>query len=106
LDGTELTFQTTERNAELIAGGITEKANVTIGTTQLFKALEFSFDGPTPTNINETLSAAPSKAFSFPWLGKTYTGFSRRLGFAPATEKEQATKLLSTPDNDLTNFIR
>lgn len=115
LVGTKLTFQTTEKNADLrtVEGAVTieEKADVTVGTARLFKAVHFSFDAPAATSIAEILETEPNRSFRFsgvlPDGGRvTFTGFSQGIGVAPNDEREQKLKLLSTPDNNLLKLIR
>jgi hypothetical protein len=90
----------------LVADGIEEKANVVVGSTKLFQAIDFAFDTDVPVNLTELLALTPNKSFTIEWKGVTLAGFTLRVGIAPASEKEQSFKLLCAPANDLTNLIR
>lgn len=103
-----LKFESNNRNKELIAGGITEKANVLISAMgdPLFLPFYFEFDTTVPTNIVEVLENNPNTAFSFTWNNNSYTGFFIKGGFAASTLEEQTFKLLAAPSNDLLNLIQ
>jgi hypothetical protein len=109
-DGQDLVFQTTEKNADLkrIKNGVTveEKANYTVVANRLFIPWWFNLETDVDASVLEKLALNPNRCFRWIWLGKTYKGFSWKIGISPDTMKEQAFKLLSTADNDLTKLIR
>lgn len=104
--GSKLTFQTTEKNADLVADGIVEKGDVVVGTERLFKNMLFSFDAPVRNDLAELLETEPNRSFSFRWQGLSFTGYTSQVGIAPNDGKEQKIKLLSTNDNNLSTLVR
>lgn len=104
--GSKLTFQTTEKNADLVADGIVEKGDVVVSTERLFKNMLFSFDAPVRNDLAELLETEPNRSFSFRWQGRSFTGYSSQVGIAPNDGKEQKIKLLSTNDNNLSTLVR
>lgn len=107
----KLRFQTTQKNRELrtVLAGVTidEDADEIIGNlaAPLFKPYYFEFDCESPVGITDALDTDPNQPFSFEWEGETYTGFLIKAGIAPDSNKEQTFRLLSTPQNDITQFI-
>jgi hypothetical protein len=104
-------FQTTQKNRELrtIESGVVvdEDLNELIGNmaSPLFKPYYFEFECESPVGIVDQLDDNPNVLFSFEWEGETYTGFLIKAGIAPDSNKEQTIKLLSSPSNDITQFI-
>jgi hypothetical protein len=107
--GQKLTFQTTEKNADLVTtkDGVTirEKADYVIGTDLLFKPWYFELDTRVPVDLIDLLEATPQRCFSFTWYGYTYKGFLVKAGISPNDNRFQSYKLLCTPDTDLTQLI-
>lgn len=103
----DLVFSSANRNKELIAGGIIEKANVSIVSLgdPMFIPQYFEFDLTSPIDMPEDLENDPNPNYNFPWKNSSYNGFFIRGGIALNDLEEQAFKLLSTPDNDLTSLI-
>jgi hypothetical protein len=107
--GKKLTFQSTEKNADLVTQRgsvyIRERADYTIGTDILFKPWYFEFDTQVPVDLVELLETNINRCFSFVWYGYTYKGFLVKAGISANDNKVQSYKLLCTPDTDLTNLI-
>lgn len=109
--GTELTFQTTEKNALLSTDNfgvtITENANVPIDTlpAAYFIPVQFDFETKVPFDLVELLTNDPNRCFKFTYNGVIYTGFNMKVGIAPNDNKSQTFTLLSTVDNDLKKLI-
>lgn len=110
LDTKDITFQSALKNAELVAsiGGVSvsEKSNVTIGTTpRLFLPFYFTFDCQVPIDLVDLMKTKSNGYFSFNWQGHTYKGFPIDISIKPADNDIQEFKLLACPDNVLTNLI-
>lgn len=103
----ELVFANTNRNKELIAGGIIEKANVSIASlgSPMFIPKYFNFKVSSLVNMPALMEANPDPVFDFPWKDYRYAGFLMLGGIAATTLEEQVFKLLSLPDNNLLNLI-
>lgn len=103
----ELVFSSANRNKELIAGGVIEKANVSILSLgdPMFIPQYFEFDLVSPINMPEDLENDPNPNYGFPWKGSDYNGFFIRGGIALNDLEEQTFKLLATPDNNLLSLI-
>lgn len=109
--GTELTFQTTEKNALLSTENfgvtITENANVPVDSLApaYFIPVQFDFETQVPFDLVELLTNDPNRCFKFTYNGIVYTGFNMKVGIAPNDNKSQTFTLLSTVDNDLKKLI-
>ncbi|MBO9151930.1 hypothetical protein ACFOTA_06915 [Chitinophaga sp. GCM10012297] len=113
--GKEVTFQKSEKNAELVttyddgSGPVTiaEKANIpaTIDGA-LFLPYYFNIKTKTAANYLALHAAARAGNGQFTWLGKQWTGFLIDGGIKQAALEEQTIKLLAAPGNDLTKLIR
>lgn len=103
----ELRYTFANRNSQMIAGGITERADVEIVDlgAPMFKPYYLEFDTISPVNMVEILEANPNPKFSFTWLGVSYTGFFIRGGIALNDLEEQTFKLLATADCDVLPLI-
>lgn len=102
-----LIFTSGNRNNDLQAGGVIEKANVPIYNlgAPMFLPWFFDFETLVPVNLTEILEITPTPVFAFLQNGRRYTGFLWTAGIAPNTEEEQSFRLLACPDNDLTLLI-
>jgi hypothetical protein len=109
LQGQFMKYQTTEKNAGLKttygADIVDEDADVEIGEDRLFLPFYHEFDTRVPVNLPQLMEADPNASFSTDWNGVTLKGILIKAGIAPDTNKEQAWKLLSAPDNTLTDLI-
>lgn len=103
----ELVFSSANRNKELIAGGVIEKANVSLAavTSWMFQAKYFEFDDISPIDMVETLETDPNPVFSFIWNDIEYEGFFIRGGIALNDLEEQTFKLLATAETNLLNLV-
>jgi len=102
-----LVFADANRNKELIAGGIIEKADVLITAlgAPMFLPTYFEFDVISPVDMPAILEENPNPVFAFTWKDERYTGFFIRGGIALNDLEEQTFKLLACPDNNLLNLI-
>lgn len=107
MDGENLIWQTTDKNADLAAGGVVEKANINIGSLAqaLFTPNILEFEATSPVNLVELLAASPARAFKFSYLGIQLKGIAVKVGIRPADYAAQTFTLLSAPDNDLEQLI-
>jgi hypothetical protein len=103
----ELGFETTDKNAELVTvkndETIIEKGNVKLSTTpRLFIPRIFEFEPESMIEIVELMQENPNRCFSFEHPnGNIYKGFNLRIGLAANTLKEQVFQLIMAPDTDL-----
>lgn len=58
-----------------------------------------------PTTLIALLEVNPNRCFQFTENGISYKGFNIKTGMSPGDNKPQSFKLLSAPDNDLTQKI-
>lgn len=107
LEGQWLVFQTTEKNSKLVAGGVTESANVMIGDlkTPLFWAEMYDFECPPPVGNSKLLLATSLRRYKFTYNGVTLYGIPLRSGMQPGAERTQVYQLLATPEVDFTTEI-
>jgi hypothetical protein len=108
--GEKLTYQTTEKNADLVTqkDGVTirERADYVIGNDNLlFKPWIFEFTVRPPFDIVEVLEGNPNQCFSFTWYGYTYKGFIRNAGTNINDGRAQSFRLICSADTDLTPLI-
>ena len=103
----ELVFTSANRNADLIAGGLIEKANVPVAAlgAPMWLPYYFDFDTEVAQNMAEVFTANPFPLLQPSWKGVNYPGFIMRAGIAPNTEEEQNYKTLLSPLNDIESLI-
>ncbi len=104
----KLTFSSANRNKEMIADGLIEKADIQISTlgTPMFIPKYFEFEITSPVDMVEILDANPNPVFDFDESeGFNYNGFFYRGGIALNDLEEETFKLLATFENDMENLI-
>ena len=99
-----LKFQTTDKNDQVVAGGITENADIEVSSldTELFSANYLEFETKVPYNLFEILAASPLKAFAGTWAGFPFVGIANKVSVQPGDNASQTYQLLASPDTDLT----
>lgn len=102
-----LKFENTNRNRELIAGGVIEKADVSIADlgAPMFIPKYFEFETLAPVDMSEIMEDNPTPTFGFIQNDNRYTGFFLLGGIAATTLEEQVFKLLPSPENEMLNLI-
>jgi hypothetical protein len=107
LDAKYLTFQTSDKNNKVIAGGITENADVQIASlaSPLFSCNYLEFETKVPLDTLELLRANPLKAFSGTWAGFSFVGIPDKISVQPGDNGVQTFKLLASPATDLIQLI-
>ena len=107
LDAKYLKFQTTDKNNAVVAGGITENADIQIVSLNapLFSCNYLEFETKVPYNLFDILSASPLKAFTGTWAGFTFVGIPDKISIQPGDNAAQTFKLLASPNTDLTQLI-
>jgi hypothetical protein len=107
LDSKFLKFQTTDKNSAVVAGGITENADIQIATLDapLFSCNYLEFETKVPVDILELLKANPLKAFAGTWAGFAFVGIPDKVSVQPGENGAQTFKLLAGPTVDLTQLI-
>jgi hypothetical protein len=108
-DTQKLTFQTTEKNRELMVSPpgktpVDEDADIEIAQLgeRLFVPMAMEFTTQVPLNLFDILKQNPVKAFRFKYQGHTFTGIPVKIAIQPETNQAQQFQLLSSPENDLT----
>lgn len=108
----KLTYQTTEKNANLqtVQSGLTIKeiADVTVGdlAAPVFYPIKAEFETVVPDNLVNLMASNPHGLYQFTYKGKTYKGWVIEASQRPSDNAEQEWTLLLSTDNDLTNLIR
>jgi hypothetical protein len=107
LESKYLTFQTNDKNDAVVAGGITENADVQIASLDapLFSCNYLEFETKVPLNYLELLNANPLKAFAGTWAGFSFVGIPDKVSVQPGDNGSQTFKLLASPTTDLTMLI-
>lgn len=106
-DGKTLEFKYADKNSEVVAGGLQEKANVLLGNLDniYFHPVAFEAEFDAPDNLNELLDSNPIMVFDFVLNGQTFKGITFKSSIAPSKRNTQTFQFLSHPDNDLTKLI-
>jgi hypothetical protein len=107
LDARYLTFQTTDKNALVVAGGITENADVQIASLDpaLFSCNYLEFETKVPVDTLDLLKANPLKAFAGTWAGFPFVGIPDKVSVQPGDNGSQTYKLLASPTTNLLPLI-
>jgi hypothetical protein len=102
-----IVFDHANRNGDLVAGGITESANIPIASMgpRIFLPWYFESKNPSPVDLVDILDTTPNAAFMPTWKGDEYTGFLWRAGISPNSQTPQVFKLLCAADTDITKLI-
>jgi hypothetical protein len=106
-DNKTLGFKSADKNSNMVAAGIIEKALENIGGlgTRFFYPLILEFTIEAPENLLSLLDLNPKKIFRFPLDGILYTGILQKVGVSPSNNKEQQYQLLSTASNNIQKLI-
>jgi hypothetical protein len=107
LESKYLTFQTNDKNDDVVAAGVTEKADIQIASLDapLFSCNYLEFETKVPLNYLELLNANPLKAFAGTWAGFSFVGIPDKVSVQPGDNGSQTFKLLASPTTDLTQLI-
>lgn len=113
-NGKKITFQTTDKNAELqcaFDGGrpnIIEKADINVNDLPAPYCLPimFEFSAIVPRNIMALMASFAYGCFRFKYKGNLYKGFPMDVGQKPSDNDKYEFRLLSTPDNDITKLYQ
>lgn len=103
----EVKFELANRNKDLVAGGITESANVDISAMgqRIFLPYYMDFGVSTPINLVDTMDNNIDMPFVTDWKNVRWEAFLKRGALAPSTRQPQEYKLLLTAQNDVTKLI-
>jgi hypothetical protein len=115
-DSTVLTFQTTDKNAEVISnlgsGTIIEKANVPVSSlpAPLFLPIVFQFTTEVPVDLPALIANNPYGRINFTVRNRRgklihLGGFIDEVGIKPADNAVYQWKLLACPDSNLSELI-
>lgn len=107
LDSRYLTFQTTKKNDQVVAGGVTERADIQLASlaSPLFSCNYLEFETRVPYNLFDILNANPLKAFAGTWAGFSFVGIPVKVSAAPGENASQTYQLLASPATDLTQLV-
>lgn len=100
-------FSKSDKNAVVVADGISERADILVNTLAqpLFLAELMEFQTKVPFNMMDVVGANPYGRVRFPWLGNEFTGYPLQLSQQPAFEETQTFTLLSTNINNFSKLI-
>ncbi len=106
-DTKTLKFISADKNNKLIAGGITENADVNIGSlaARFFYPVKLTFDVSANIETEDLLSLKPQSLIEIEFNGDIYAGIINSVSVAPATRQTQAFELLTYADTDLSHLI-
>lgn len=111
LDGTQIVFQTSDKNAEVISntgsGVIIEKSNALASDldTPLFLPWEFTVTAPGTPDLLSLMDINPYGYFRFTWKGNQYDIFPTEVSVQPSKPIATQIKGLSAPNNDMTLLV-
>jgi hypothetical protein len=107
LDSRYLTFQTTDKNDQVVASGVTENADWQLASLSaaLFSCNYLEFETKVPYNLFDILNTSPLRAFKGTWAGFAFIGIPDKVSIAPGENAPQTYKLLPSPATDLTQLI-
>lgn len=113
--GEDITFQTTDKNPNLVSKystarpTITENANIAVSSldSPLWLPIIAEFESEVPINLRTLLATNPYGYFQFKnKYGVTIKAFMIEAGMKPATNATYRWKMILTPDNDINDLIR
>jgi hypothetical protein len=107
LDSRYLTFQTTKKNDQVVAGGVTERADVQLASLALplFSCNYLEFEVGLKFNPFDILNVSPLKAFKGTWAGWPFVGITNKVSFQSGDYSPQTYQLLAAPTQDFTPLI-
>lgn len=107
----KITFQTTEKNAELsttlFGTTITENSDVNISdlTGEYFYPITAKFKAQVPIALLSLIKSNAYGVFEFTYLGNTYNGYLIECSQKPSGNEAQEWTLLLSTNNNLNNLI-
>jgi hypothetical protein len=106
-DSSNIEFTSGEKNSDMVADGLIEKANVPVLTLapRLFKPYYLNFEAIVPNDFLSVMATNPYGLITFAYRGNTYSGYLWDGGVKPATRDAAKFKLLCGPNTNLLNLI-
>lgn len=106
-DADSLVFQSANRNADLVAQGITESADIPILSMgePIARPFYMDFETQVPNDLVDTMEETPNKPFATDWEGTNYKGFLMEGAFSPVMYEQQKYKLLMSAECDPKTLI-
>jgi hypothetical protein len=106
-DSSNIEFTSGEKNSDMVADGLIEKANVPVSTLapRLFKPYYLNFEAIVPNDFLSVMATNPYGLITFTYRGNTYSGYLWDGGVKPATRDAAKFKLLCGPNTNLLNLI-
>jgi len=106
-DSSNIEFTSGEKNSDMVADGLIEKADVPVSTLapRLFKPYYLNFECTVPDNFLDVMASNPYGLITFTYRGNTYSGYLWDGGVKPATRDAAKFKLLCGPNTNLLNLI-
>lgn len=114
----ELKFQSTQRNADIVAHyaatptsaaySISEKSDLKFAdqAPAYFIPLEAEISAPVSINLMNVMSESPNGVFTFIWEDSLYYGYPIEVGVKPTDRPVQETRMLLSANNDVLKLIR
>lgn len=106
-DADTIEFQSSNRNAGLVVGGLTDGRDVAISSmgVRIYIPSYLEYTTRVPISLQDTLEASPNKTFANDWEDVRYAGFLIKAGLAPNSRQQQVYKTLLTLENDPKTLI-
>ncbi len=105
-DGKMLAYKSSDKNNKVVCNGVTEKADVSVGSlgNRFFYPVLLDGNFPAPHNLISLLDLNPLQVFGFSVDGTYYEGILNKVSISPASRKDQAYQFYSVQDNDLSKL--
>lgn len=105
-DGKILAYKSSDKNNKVVCNGVTEKADVSVGSlgSKFFYPVLLDGNFPAPDNLISLLDLNPLQVFGFSVDGNYYEGVLNKVSISPASRKDQAYQFYSVQDNDLSKL--
>lgn len=105
-DTIQVKYSTADKNNKVVAGGVTEKGNETLGTNgRFFYPLSMVLQTPAPKNILDLLNATPLSTVEVDINGVVYSGTPEKSSVVLAASRATEHEILLDETNVLNKLI-
>lgn len=106
-NGQSLKFVSATKSKDLVAGGITEGADIAVNSLgpKMIIPFDFTFSVPVPVNLYDELNTDSNRPFSFIHEGKEFKVFIRKAGISAETHEQQEIRGISAPSNNMEDLL-
>ena len=107
-DNLTMKFISGDKNTKVVAGGITENADVLMSAfaAPFFKPIIFLIGVRAPEDLISLLEINPLQVYRFYFQGQYWYAIANRVSINPSNKKEQQYELLAVPANNFTDLIK